>query len=72
MVGISLATAQARLDMWLEAEERVMKKQTYTINGRSLTYANLGEIRQSIEYWESRVNRASRGEGPRIRYGVKH
>lgn len=52
---IDLATARARLDMWLDAEEKVSRAQSYTIGDRTLTHANLAEIRTSIEYWERKV-----------------
>ena len=30
--------------------------QSYTIGSRTMTKANLGEIRKSIEYWQGKVN----------------
>ena len=38
-----------RLAMYLEAEKRVMTGQSYTIGNRSLTRANLAEIRKAID-----------------------
>ena len=38
-----------RLAMYLEAEKRVMPGQSYTIGNRSLTRANLAEIRKAID-----------------------
>lgn len=57
MAGIDLATAQAKLATWLAAEETVATGQSYTIGGRSLTRANLREIREQIEYWNNWVQR---------------
>ena len=38
-----------RLTLYLEAEEAVLAGQSYTLEGRSLTRANLSEIREAIE-----------------------
>lgn len=50
-----LEIAQKHLDAWLEAELEVTTHQSYTIGSRSLTKANLSEIRKQIEYWTSEV-----------------
>lgn len=55
MATISLKTAQKHLDAWLEAELAVTNAQSYTIGSRTLTKANLTEIRNSIEYWSGKV-----------------
>ncbi|HRG71350.1 MAG: hypothetical protein JNN18_09505 [Rubrivivax sp.] len=54
MAGITLAQAEAKLALYLEAETAVLAKQSYTIAGRSLTYADLGEIRAGIQAWDAR------------------
>lgn len=72
MAGITLEQAQAKLDMWLEAEEAVaVRGQSYTIAGRSLTRAHIAEIRKSIDWWQGKVNvlTAAAGRG-RVRYAV--
>ena len=51
MAGIDLATATARLDAYLAAELAVLAGQSYTIEGRTLTRANLADIRKGVEYW---------------------
>lgn len=56
MAGITLETAKKHLDAWLEAEMAVTNAQSYTIGSRTMTKANLGEIQQSIEYWQKKVN----------------
>lgn len=66
MTAISLEVAQAKLALWLEAEEKISLKQSYTISGRSMSHANLGEVRDQIKFWEKRVIRAQRG-GVRVR-----
>jgi hypothetical protein len=54
MAGITLAFAEAQLALWLEADAKVASGQSYTIAGRSLTYADLGEIRAGIQAWDAR------------------
>lgn len=55
MAGITLETAQKHLDAWLEAEMQVTNAQSYTIGSRTLTKANLTEVRNAIEYWQQKV-----------------
>lgn len=56
-IGITLATASARLDLYMKAEARVLDNQSYEIAGRKLTRADLAEIRQGIEYWSGWVDK---------------
>lgn len=59
-----------RLELWLKAEAAVATGQSYQIGGRSLTRANLAEIREQIKFWEARAMKA-RSQGKRkIFYGV--
>lgn len=71
MAGITLKTAKEHLDVWLEAEAAVANAQSYTIGSRSMTKANLGEIRKQIEYWQGKVtaleNIAKNGGRNRVR-----
>mgnify|MGYP003631148399 CR=1 FL=1 len=72
MAGITLAQAEAQLSAWLEASTSVASNQSYSINGRSLTRADAGEIRDQIDFWQNWVTKldsASRGVR-RVRYGV--
>lgn len=55
MAGITLKTAQRHLDAWLEAEMAVTNAQSYTIGSRTMTKADLGEIRKMIDYWNKKV-----------------
>ena len=55
MAGITLETAQRHLDAWLEAEAAVTNAQSYTIGSRTMTKANLAEIRKTIDYWNKKV-----------------
>ena len=59
MPGIDLTTAQNRLQQYLDAEAAVLTGQRYSINGRTLDRANLGEIQQGIEIWNKRVQQLS-------------
>lgn len=69
MAGITLATAQTRLDDYLAAELAVLGNQEYTIGSgtagaRKLRRADLSEIRKGIEYWDQRVKDLTmRGQG---------
>lgn len=66
MAGITLAQAEAKLQTWLDAEDAVATGQEYSIGGRRLSRANLDEIRKTIDYWEKKVLRLTRG-GIRVR-----
>ncbi|MGR9045632.1 MAG: DUF6148 family protein [Gammaproteobacteria bacterium] len=61
MAGITLAQAEAKLALWIAAEESVAAGQSYSIGDRSLTRANLSDIRASITYWDQQVKRLTRG-----------
>ncbi len=54
MAGITLAQAQAKLNLWLDADAAVAGNQSYEIAGRSLTRANAAEIRKNIEFWDAK------------------
>ncbi len=69
MAGITREIAEAKLTTWLDAEEKVASGQSYSISGRQLTRADLGEIRESIKYWDSKSQRLARG-GIRVMRGV--
>lgn len=59
MAGITLAQAEERLSLYLDAETKVLQGQAYEISGRRLTRANLSEIRQGIDIWDARVKALS-------------
>lgn len=50
-----LEIAKKHLDAWLTAELEVTTHQSYTIGSRSLTKANLSQIREQIQYWQNEV-----------------
>lgn len=61
MASWTLAEARNMLNMWIEAEKAVATSQSYSIGSRSLTRANLAEIRKSIEYWRNEVAALEKG-----------
>lgn len=67
MAGITLAAAQASLDAWLAADLAVASRQSYSINGRSLTAADAGQITEKIRYWQGQVTRLSQSGRRRSR-----
>jgi hypothetical protein len=52
---ITLERAKTHLEAWLNAELKVSNGQSYSIGSRSLTYANISEIRKQIEYWKNQI-----------------
>lgn len=72
MTAISLAQAQAKLALWMEADERVAAGQSFTIAGRSLSRVDAAEIRENISFWEAKVQKieASASGRRRTRYVV--
>jgi len=54
-MSINLKLAQTALNAWIAADLAVAKGQSYSMNGRSLTLANVREIREQILYWERKV-----------------
>lgn len=72
MAGITLALAQAQLDLWLAADTAVAAGQSYSIKDRSLSRADAAEITRKIDYWNGWVQKlalATSGRG-RTRYVV--
>jgi len=62
MAGITLAQAQAQLDLYLAAEADVLTSgQTTRLADRQRTRADLAEIRQGIKDWQATVSRLSSG-----------
>ena len=61
MAGITLAQAEAKLTLWLAADDAVAAGQSYQIGSRMLTRAHAGMIRENIEFWEAKAQKLSRG-----------
>lgn len=55
MAGLTQAQAQAQLDAYMDAETAALNNQSYSIGGRTLTRANLKDIREGIQYWNAMV-----------------
>lgn len=61
MAGITLAEAEAKLAEYMTAETAVLGNQSYSMEGRSLTRADLAGIQQGITIWNNRAKRLSYG-----------
>ena len=59
-MSITLQIAKDALIAWIKADLSVAKGQSYSMNGRTLTLANIREIREQVHYWERRVAAFSR------------
>lgn len=44
-----------KLETWLAAEEAIATGQRYQIDDRSLTRADLYDVRKEIEFWEGKL-----------------
>lgn len=55
MAGITKEQAEAKLQTWMEAEEKIASGQGYSIGDRRLTRADLYTVRGEIEYWNNKV-----------------
>lgn len=51
-----------RLSIWLAAEEAIATGQRYQIEGRSLTRADLYDVRKELEYWAGKLAEAENEE----------
>ena len=63
----SLETAKEHLQAFLDAELAVATGQSYKIGSRSLTRADLSEIKERIKYWANEVERLEAGRKKGIR-----
>lgn len=73
MASERLEKAKERLKTYYEAELAVLSGQAYTIGSRSLTRANLKDIKDSIKYLENLVDElesAAAGKGRRKVFGI--
>ena len=59
MAGITLQQAETQLAAYLDAETKVLSGQSYQFQGRTLTRANLSEIRAGVSSWDKRVKELS-------------
>lgn len=61
MGGITKDQADTQLAAYLAAETAVLGGQSYEINGRRVTRANLAEIQSGIKIWNERAKSLARG-----------
>jgi hypothetical protein len=61
MAGITLAQAEAKLALWMEADDKVAKGQSYSIAGRSLSRADAKLIQENIKFWNDQVKKLTEG-----------
>jgi hypothetical protein len=59
---MTVPSDQELLEMYLQAIAAVATGQSYNMNGRSLTRADLAELRTTVEWLESRIT-AANGDG---------
>ena len=63
---MNLKTLKARLEVYLEAERKILLGQSYKIGSRELTRANLADVRAAIESISEQIDSMERPAG-RIR-----
>ena len=67
-MSISLSTAKEMLSLYIKAEKEVLLNQSYKINDRTFTRANLQELSTQRAMWETKVNQlSSNRRGPAVR-----
>jgi len=52
----TLEEATEMLLGWKEAYKAVMSAKSYTIDGRTLTRQNIGEIKKELQYWQDIID----------------
>lgn len=62
MAIFSKELCQQKLKLWMDAEEAVATGQAYQIGTRSLTRADLKQIRSEMEYWAGKLAEADAEE----------
>ena len=62
MAIYSIEFCKKRLGMWLDAEAAITTGQRYQIDDRSLTRADLYDVRKQIEFWEGKLAAAEAEE----------
>ena len=68
---MNTAQIQEMIDLYVEAEKAILTGQSYSIGNRSLTRANLTEIRNARSEWEQRlVNLTIKTRGGNPNYSV--
>lgn len=70
-MAISATQAQTQLDLWIAADTKVAKGQSYSTGNRTLTRANAAEITEKIEYWSRKLEEANGTRTRGIGFGEK-
>lgn len=65
MAIYSKKLCEERVHLWLEAEEAIATGQRYQIGNRSLTRADLSQVREELEYWSGKLAEADAAESGR-------
>ena len=60
---ITVEMCDRYIKLYLEAEEEILKSQSYTIDGQTLTRANLNDIVRQRKNWENQKEVLLSGEG---------
>lgn len=70
MAGITLDIATAKLQQYLDAEQKILLGQETDMDGSRLTMADLSAVQQGIKIWDGRVKEltpTASGGGIRVR-----
>lgn len=67
MAGITLQEAEETLAAYKTALATVLRRQSYELNGRRLTMADLKDIEDGVDRWDARVKNLSRKAAGRSR-----
>ena len=62
MAIFSKKICQQKLNTWMAAEEAIATGQAYQIGTRSLTRADLKQVREEMEYWAGKLAEAEAEE----------
>lgn len=62
MAVFSKELCKKKLKTWLDAEEAVATGQSYQIGTRTLTRADLKQVREQMEYWAGKLAEAEAEE----------
>lgn len=60
MARFPVTVCKEMLSQYMEAETVVLTGQSYSIGGRSLTRANLADIRRGVDYWSEKLSEAEK------------
>ena len=67
MAGITLQQAEAKLQLYLGAIDKIIIGQRVEIDGQSLTRANLADVERALQFWDTKVKELSSSASGRRR-----